>query len=182
MAKNTHTEHHSRAQRRAELSAKYVSGILDYDPETGVFRWRETGSGRRINLIAGCKWPKASGVTYISICIDQVVYYAHRLAYLIMIGEWPDAEIDHINCDGTDNRWVNLRPATAGENKMNRRCQRNNALGIKGVFWDKQRRLWSAEIHTNYRRRILGHFQTVEEAAEAYAKAAAKYHKTFARC
>ena len=45
---------------------------------------------------------------------------AHRLAWALHYGEWPDGAIDHINGIKTDNRLCNLRLATRAQNQQNR--------------------------------------------------------------
>jgi hypothetical protein len=83
--------------------------ILDYDQNTGVFRWATRKCQRkRAGEIAG----SVSNKGYVMIGIDYKKYSAHRLAWLYVHGDWPAGEIDHINRDRTDNRISNLRVAT----------------------------------------------------------------------
>lgn len=77
---------------------------------------------------------------------------------------------DHINGDGLDNRRINLREATPGDNQHNRRKGKNNTSGFKGVFRNKKR--WEARIWWKGRLRYLGLFATPIEAAQAYDAAA----------
>jgi|HubBroStandDraft_6_1064221.scaffolds.fasta_scaffold04429_5 hypothetical protein len=116
------------------LTQDALRRIIDYDPDTGIFTWRiqarpQTSVGSR----AG--YPKEHG--YRVIGIGQREYYEHRLAWLYTVGTWPRAQIDHINMDRADNRWVNLREATQGENHRNKRAYKNNTSGFKGVFFHK---------------------------------------------
>jgi hypothetical protein len=41
--------------------------------------------------------------------IDGELYRADMVAWALQTGEWPEGEIEHINGDRGDNRWVNLR-------------------------------------------------------------------------
>jgi hypothetical protein len=56
---------------------------------------------------------------YCRIGIDGCLYRSSRLAVLYMTGEWPKAEIDHVNCNKADDRWENLREATHAQNQRN---------------------------------------------------------------
>lgn len=73
---------------------------------------------------------------------------------------------DHINGNGLDNRLINLREATPGQNRMNSRRNTNNTSGYKGVSRFGSR--WKAQITFNYQRIYLGLFDTIEAAAQAY--------------
>jgi hypothetical protein len=88
------------------LTANEVRHLLDYDPATGVFRWR-VKPGRRV--AAGAETGCVSNYGYKVIGIKGRVYQASRLAWLYVTGEWPEHDVDHANGDTADNRWDNLR-------------------------------------------------------------------------
>ena len=57
---------------------------------------------------------------------------------------YPDLEqVDHINRDGLDNRSVNVREGGGRINPNNKRIQKNNTSGVKGVF--QSGNSWSAQ-------------------------------------
>lgn len=166
---------------RKGLSATQLRRLLNYDPRTGLFKWRVERRGRphgRIppGTIAGSIW--ADG--YRHICIDYVAYPAARLAFLWMTGRWPRLGMDHKNRNRADDRWRNLREATWSQNQMNK-INSNNALGLKGVCWEWDRDKYKAYIEVNGRSMHLGRFETAEEAQAAYAVAARKHFGEFAR-
>ena len=150
---------------------------LSYNSKTGTLRWKNRPSNRvKIGDIAGCL--NGFGYRRLKICGERFV--AHRLAWLIMTGEWPDHEIDHINQDKDDNRWVNLRAATHSENNINTPLiMANNTSGYRGVSWHSQRSKWLAQIAKNGRHYHLGLFETKEDAYEAYKAAATYLHGIF---
>lgn len=53
--------------------------------------------------------------------------------------------------------------------------QSNNTSGIKGVWFDKSRGLWAAEIKIRGKRYRLGRFAKLEDAAAARKQAEEKY-------
>jgi hypothetical protein len=87
--------------------------------------------------------------------------------------------IDHINGNGLDNRRANLRLATVAQNAWNSK-RRSPRSGYKGVWLDKDKRLWRAAIVCNRKRIHLGYFKTKTAAAQAYDAAAKKFHGQFA--
>ena len=89
--------------------------------------------------------------------------------------------VDHINHDGMDNRRANLRPATHSQNL----CHRGKRSGAtqskyKGVYWRKKNRKWQALITFQRKKIYLGYFRSEIDAANAYDRAARKYHGEFA--
>jgi hypothetical protein len=94
----------------------------------------------------------------------------------------PDGVIvDHVNCDGLDNRRANLRVATLAQNAQNSRRRKRTASGLKGVYWNKLGRKWQAEIMADGRTYYLGLFDAPEAAHAAYVEAAKRLHGEFAR-
>ena len=88
--------------------------------------------------------------------------------------------VDHINGDGLDNRRVNLRPVTHGQNIYNQRRRSTNTSGYKGVSHRSSGR-WQAYIQAQGRRYHLGTFHDPADAARAYDTAATKLHGQYAR-
>lgn len=144
--------------------------LFNYDPDTGEFmRLKSTNSTTYIGEVL--KGPKDR---YLRIMIDNIRYKAHRLAWLYVYGEWPEDFIDHKNGLKGDNRIANLRLATFQQNIFNRNVPRNNTTGAKGVIIERRRDQirFVAQIRKDKKRVCLGRFKTVEEARDAYDKAA----------
>jgi len=158
------------------LTQDELKGVLQYDPETGVLRWRVSPAGNvPQGGIAGC----ATGDGYWRVSILGHRYKAHRLIWLLVAGHWPESEIDHINGNATDNRYTNLREAIRAENVRNTRMYRNNTSGFKGV--GKKGKTWQAYIRFNGIRQHLGIFDTPEAASAAYEAKAAELFGEFRR-
>jgi hypothetical protein len=170
-------------KRRNDLTAEYVRSILEYNPGTGVFRWkwrddaRKSHNTRYAGTVAGCAKPSG----YVVITINKRLYQSHRLAWLYVHGAWPPKDLDHIDGDKPNNRIANLRLATKQENSRNVGLQKNNSTGIKGVFWDKQNQKFRANISNDGKTIYLGLFQTLAEAAAARHAAEIKYFGDFRR-
>lgn len=147
----------------------------DFDPD----RWRVSDNKR------GHRYVEADGVHRYGKpkCLVQL----HRVVSLAKRGE----HVDHVNGLTLDNRRINLRICSRGENSRNRTARHDCKSGLKGVYYrppNSQRRtkngVWVASIGATvdgkFRRIHLGHFKTAEEAALAYNEAATKYHGEFA--
>lgn len=146
-----------------------LRGLLDYDPDTGIFAWRVArnsfGGGVKPGDFAGSMTDQG----YVQIIVDQRRYRAHRLAWLFMTGSFPPDghEIDHINGIRSDNRRNNLRLATRSENNMNAGLRTNNRSGHRGVSWVGTRKQWTARITIGGRVRCLGNFDHIDDAVRA---------------
>lgn len=160
------------------LTAYRLRELLHYDKESGEFvrikRSKDVGRG------GGSVGKVAGGIDdqgYVRIMVDSVRHKAHRLAVLYMTGSMPADEVDHINGNRSDNRWVNLREATKAENMQNvRRAHANNSTGVLGVSFENDRRKWKAHICVNGRKRTIGRFTTQEAAHAAYLQAKRVMH------
>lgn len=158
-----------------------IRELLDYDPLTGIFRWKSKPDGHRAKYVAGEIAGSIDKDGYRVICIDYAVYRAHRLAWAMFHDEEPPDYPDHRNLNCDDNRIENLREATNQGNMANGRRRKNNSSGFKGVYWNKKLSKWNACIRVNGTTKWLGSFTTVELAAAAYAGAASQNFGEFAR-
>lgn len=136
---------------------------LDYDPETGVLKWREHKN--RTDLIGKPCGAKRKG-GYLSASIGGHKFSVHRIIYKWMTGE--EAVImDHINGKPDDNRWCNLRSVTHQENNMNVGLLKNNKTGTTGVTYRADHDRYVAIVRINRKNHHLGSFKTEEEAIAA---------------
>lgn len=150
----------------ASLTQERLMSLVSYDAETGVITWRR--NGRR----AG--WRHYGG--YRNVRVDGVTYAEHRLAWFYVHGQWPAADIDHINRVRDDNRLANLRPATRSENCQNQPVRSTNCSGVTGVYYHRCARKWVASISIDKKQRHLGVFDTAEQAAAARKSAEQQYY------
>ena len=75
--------------------------------------------------------------------------------------------IDHINQDGLDNRWENLRKVTKSENNINSPGHKRRKSRFKGVY--KRRNRYEVQVRRNGKiYSAPGSYATEEEAAEAH--------------
>lgn len=160
-----------------KISAEELRALLDYDPETGVFRWRERRGPVRPGDVAGT--PQQKG--YIKINVRRNVMWAHRLAWLYVHGEWPKGMLDHVDGNPANNAIANLRVCCSSKNTANSKRRYDNTTGFKGVFYRKDTGKFAAYLTVNYRRLSLGCFSTAEEAHAAYVAAAVTHFGEFAR-
>ena len=165
-------------RRRPRLTRARLRELLDYNNKTGEFRWRKR-SGNNASLDRSADHVPGQGRVFIS--IDRRLYPAHQLAWFYMTGRWGRPTIDHRDGDATNNRWKNLRRATASQNNANRRRPRHNTSGYKGVSFRRDSGKWSATIGRDGKIIHLGIFATPQEAHEVYVKAARKLFGEFAR-
>lgn len=89
--------------------------------------------------------------------------------------------VDHINRDTLDNRRLNLRTCLQAQNTKSRiGSRRSGSSSFKGVCFDKQTGRWRASIAPNRTTINIGRFDTQEDAARAYDKAALLHFGEFA--
>ena len=160
------------------MNREEISELLSYNPDTGDLTWNV----RRGSARAGKVVNTLNSDGYIIIGINYKRYQAHRIAWLLHYGEWPEKDIDHINLNKADNRINNLRLCDDSENQCNVTKKSGNYTStLKGVDLHKKSGLWRARIRLRGRRVELGYFKTQEAAHAAYCAAVAEYHGQFGR-
>lgn len=162
----------------ATLSRERVGELLSYDPEAGVFTWKE---GRPNQVSAGDTAGYTRRDGYMILVVDRKCYLAHRVAWLLAHGKWPAAMIDHIDGNPANNRLSNLREATCAQNMMNMALSPKNTSGVKGVSWDTKYKKYQAYITVAHRKKSLGYFVEKRDAMNARREAEAHYFGEYAR-
>tara|TARA_R110000772_G_scaffold57929_1_gene131065 strand:+ start:364 stop:942 length:579 start_codon:yes stop_codon:yes gene_type:complete len=168
-------------------SPEMLRKLLSYDPNTGLFFWRERniedfpsekdGEAKRWNGRYANKQAFASknSAGYYTGTVLKIPLSAHRVAWAMTYGEWPSGEIDHINRVRHDNRIVNLKDGTRSDNNKNKSMQSNNTSECTGVHWHKPNGKWAARISVKSKRVHLGYFTSKNEAVSARNAAVIKY-------
>jgi HNH endonuclease/AP2 domain len=149
---------------------EYLRACLRYEPDTGKLFWRERPTShfetegmwntwnKRFAGTEAFHAPQSTG--HFNGTLDWVHYSAHRVIWKLVTGEEPPRIVDHEDRDPQNNRWVNLRAATKGQNNI-------NSTKRAGVYFDKARNQWAAEIGTRPKKVFLGRFATREAAVAA---------------
>lgn len=150
-----------------------------YDPERGKLYWKKRNANcTHVGKEAG--WiirnnNRTPGHHYRYVQFKGKVYKVHRIIWLLVYGQWPKDEIDHINHDSLGNRTENLREVTRLENQHNKAMYSNNKTGVTGVSWHKRIGKYRADIRVSGKTRFLGYFTSLQDAAKARRKAERKY-------
>jgi hypothetical protein len=159
----------------------HLRTVVLYNPATGVISYLPRENDQRSFAYSGKEAGKLDGRGYRQIRVEGHVVLAHRLAWALMTNEWPESQIDHINGDTLDNRWINLRLATRSQNMANTKLRRDNKTGFKGVVRSRTPGKFYAQIGFHGRTINLGTFDSAEEAAQAYRTAAREKFNEFTR-
>ena len=169
--------------------AEILRERFNYSKETGELRW---ATGRNVGKIAGYLWTsyyrkfkhKKVPVKYWYVSLNGKKIYAHRIIWKMVTGEdLGKSGVDHINGDGTDNKWNNLRKADASQNAANREATYQSRTGLKGIKRMANKfkgYTYRADIKVEGENISLGTYPTLEGAVRARTKAEKQFFGEFA--
>lgn len=162
-----------------DIDPQILRKILRYDPDTGKLFWLARAPSwfggktpARSEFLAKVWNQRYAGEEALGAVhhtgrkhghILGRMYFAHRVVWALVHGEWPDDLIDHENGDPVDNRIKNLRCVNSAGNMSNRKLTKNSISGVHGVTWHKRMKRWQVSI----RKRFVGTFETLVEAVSA---------------
>ena len=79
--------------------------------------------------------------------LDGRNHQVHNIIWLFLSDQWPadlyPLTVDHVNQDGSDNSYDNLRLATKSQQNSNRSIY--GASSYRFVGWNKQNQKWKAQ-------------------------------------
>lgn len=94
-----------------------------------------------------------------------------------IINKTPDGmDTDHMDGNKLNNQKANLRSCTRSQNCQNARGRIKGTSKYMGVYWNKRDSKWRAAITVNYKKIVLGSYNSEHDAALAYNRGAIKYH------
>ena len=172
-----------------------IRKVLSYDAGTGKFKWLvmplEFSKSHAHNRSWNAQWSGKEALTstntngYKKGSVLGVFVSAHRVAWALHYGKWPDGHIDHINGDRADNRIENLRDVLHHDNMRNMAATRLNTSGQVGVRWNKKDKRWHARIGGGGGKSFkhIGVYKTFDEAVAARKQAEIEmgYHPNHGR-
>lgn len=157
------------------LTQNRVKELFKYS-EGKLIRISISSSKFKNGSIAGCY---CSSSKYYRVKIDGKKYLLHRVVFLYHHGFLPKT-IDHIDGNKLNNKIENLRSCTQHQNCFNSKIPKTNKSGFKGVYWDKDAKLWAAEININGKSTRFGRFWEKETAAQVVRIERIRIHGEFA--
>lgn len=177
--------------KRSVPTPEELRQLLRYDPDTGKLYWKERGERFCPSSADMRRWNSRHSGKEALTSLNANGYFAghvmnrsllaHRVIWALHYGEWPENEIDHINCNRADNRLCNLRQASLTENARNRPKRSGTSSLPKGVATVNRSSKFQARIRHDGRLLYLGCYDSIDQAHAAYCEAAKRYHGEFAR-
>jgi hypothetical protein len=176
--------------RKVLPSQQYLLEVMSYDPESGRLYWntrplghfKSEGYARQWNKkFAGKIAGSTNSFGYVVIRVDSILYNKNRLVWKLVYGADPVNEIDHKNTIRNDDRLLNLREATRGQNASNSSMRSDNTSGSIGVSKVTYNGKCRATINHNGKQKNLGHFIHQSSAILKYIEKSFELHEHFAR-
>jgi len=170
----------TKVRQNSPLSFEEITEYLEANLETGVLTFRKDYQHYSKKVVYRAGDP-------ITISYDNKGYatgsllgrrfYVHRVIWAFANGKLLDEKLscDHINGIRDDNRAVNIRAVTHAENLKNTTLSSANKSGVCGVCHLPKEKVYVAYITINLKRKYLGRFKTLEEAAAVRKAAETEY-------
>lgn len=156
------------------LTQAELKSFLHYEAETGLFTWLKNNKN---SLVKGCVAGHTRKDKRVLIRINSKSYYAHRLIWLYIYGNFPNLQIDHIDRNPSNNKLINLREATNQQNNFNKSYTNRSILKTKGV--SKKGRKYYAAIKVDGKHIRSPGFKTIEEASKFYENICFEHQRNF---
>lgn len=146
-----------------------IDDVYSYDAKTGYITFKCNRHARKVlgNVAGWIRTDPSRRTSYIELRADGKTVKAHRLAWRLHYGAWPEGMIDHINGNGLDNRIENLREVDSFDSAKNKPLQKNNTSGVVGVRLYKPNGKWVATISNKGKKITIGYFDKKDDAIKA---------------
>lgn len=151
-----------------------VVAYFIYDKKTGFIHSAVPRANNKVKAGQIVGHPCSKG--YLQVSMNGKLFSAHRVAWVLHYGYWPDCQIDHIDRNPSNNRIENLRLCRNGnfDNSQNQSRQKNNTSGHIGI--NLMGGYWRVRLAVNGKRMSFGLFKTIADAIDARNKAVKQFH------
>jgi hypothetical protein len=159
-----------------------IEGGLAYVPLTKGYE--AVIDAADVPLVSGYNWcalEREHTVYAVRTVKNAIVKNAMVRMHRTILSAPTGVQVDHVDCNGLNNRRANLRLATPAQNSCNRRRSRANRSGYKGVSFHSGKNKWQSAIRINGIKKHLGYFASAEAAYQAYVAANPAAHGEFGR-
>jgi len=129
----------------------YLRHYFEYDPETGRIHHKEIDEkSLPVSSKFGLQhWNKKAGEfadkasykmrntkyarVYHASQLGRGIFVAHRLAWLLFYGDWPEGDIDHLDGDGLNNKIENMRDCKETTHNLRNKAVNKSRKYPRGV-------------------------------------------------
>lgn len=160
------------SQNELEITKQNLHELFEY--KDGELYAKVINTKRKKGTVG---WVNPSG--YKVTGIKSKIYLNHRLIFMMHYGYMPKI-IDHKDGNKLNNCIDNLREATSSQNQHNRKLNKNNSTGVKGVVWYENRNSFKVRCSVNGKSHHIGYFKELKNAEQAIKLFRAQHHKEFA--
>lgn len=159
-----------------ELTHEYLKQCIDYNQDTGEFKWKISMGSSSCGNDAFCVHIGKNNHIHIVTKILGKRYMTSRLIVFWMTGYMPSHNrvVMPIDNNVLNLKWSNIKVGSKHEVCIKQRNK--GVLAYKGVSFHKHNKKYVARITINGKQKFLGYYPTESEAAEAYMKAARKHY------
>lgn len=154
----------------AELSKHFV-----YNPNSGKIYY-STELKARYNIRPGKEAGCVYSGGYWMVTYNKKRIKRSRLAFLLMTGDWPNKDVDHIDRNRLNDSWENLREASNSLNGFNRTFDSLKHRGIRYRPEQSKKNPWVVHIRKDGKLIHVGQYSTLEQAKVIRRDAELKFH------
>lgn len=138
------------------------------------FKYHQDGTITRDDIKGGNGSLDKDG--YLILKIKGKQFKAHRVAWLLNYGDFPNSELDHKNRIRTDNRIENLRESNRKQQVHNLSIKPNKETGVVGIYYDISTKGLKKK-YTFHANKKTYRFYTLEEAIKAKKEMKVGYYE-----